>query len=153
MRWPLHVISGGFASTSKLVFNCSRTQVPRLVLVTTIIVIRQEAFTQPLITHRFRDARSDVVVGINHLAFQKPSPKRKPNTRLGPSTTAEVDLRCVSNLFLSHCLIFFTRSTYFSYDWTDISIKILHKSTSTSSPPIPQTNKQKHMGKYIRLDL
>lgn len=48
---------------------------PCLVHITAVIMIRYEAITQSLITLRFGDARNDIEVGKDYLAFQKAKPK------------------------------------------------------------------------------
>lgn len=63
---------------------------PHLVHITAVIVIRYEA-----ITHRFGVVRSDIHIHIDYLAFQRPSPKLKPNIRFGQNNKAQVDLQCI----------------------------------------------------------
>ena len=72
---------------------------PCLVQITAIAVIGFDAIPPPWITHRFRDAGNAVEVGIDYLAFQRPSPKLKQNIRFAPNTKAAVGLQRISNLF------------------------------------------------------
>lgn len=90
-----------------------------------VMMIRCDATTWLLATHKFSDARNDIEVGINYLSFQRPRQSWRQTSYFGHYQKAEGELGCISNLVLSTPFVF-KKHIFLIWFWTNISIEITH---------------------------